>query len=953
MNGSKWARASLVLALCVALPALADARGVIELTRDLNEDTPPPHRKGAGAARPKAIGGQIFFAGRDVETGIELWRSDGTEDGTRLVADIRPGPSGSVPERFVDVGGVAYFTADDGVHGAELWRSDGTEAGTWMVRDIMPGREESDAWNLTELNGLLLFNADDGVAASELWRSDGTEAGTYLVKDIWPGPEHGGPQKFTRVGDVIYFVATDATHGKELWVTDGTTAGTRRVTDINRGSGDSIYCRRAQPIVELNGELFFSADDGEHGFELWKTDGTTAGTTMVRDVRPGAESSNALPLLGAGGYVYFNADEGELWVSDGSEAGTRRISEDVYNRRGMVAALGDQALYIANPGRRGTKGHQLWITDGTPGGARLLVDVLSPAGACQPRHFIRDLFTVGDRVYFAGRTSGGDEELWSTDGTPAGTQKVVDVVADGGCDPREFTALGDTVYYVADDKVAGAELWRSDGTAVGTHLVRDLFDSTDDFVVSGDLVPFQDEILFAGVAGLYRSDGTEQGTQRIFANTVAKNVLSRPAVIATPNFAVFWEEDGNDSVLWRIDAPGAEPVRVQTFPGAIDVGGVAFGDEVFFATKYERGGLLWRTNGTEVEQIFDFTVDGFNISERLFATSNLVFFTAADPDHSWELWRTDGTPEGTFLTRDNNRFGPGLDFEHVDPAGELLFFTGNDGMNGWEMWRSDGTEAGTFMLEDIAPGSASGISFVDERAATASGRLFFLRERNSDEQGNRLPDQLWTSDGTEAGTRLVIEIPERGRSGAGIFVVGEIAYFTRSHRFGAMLWRTDGTRIGTRPVMQEPRVADFFATDRAIYFTTSYRSGPGFDDALWASDGTSTGTKRFARMEGDFLELQPQTIVDANGKLFLLADDGVHGFEVAAASCGNGRIEGDEQCDAGDGNGRGTCSVHCERATRSNGERVFAPLKRRGASTPPTTRRLVGGRTGRTFLPAR
>lgn len=954
MYGSNWARVSFLAGLCLLFPETGAARGTIDLTRDLNENPAPADKAGAGAARPVAIGGQLFFAGRDAEHGVELWASDGTEAGTRLVRDIQPGAAGSFPERFLDVGGIAYFVADDGTHGGELWRSDGTAGGTWMVRDIMRGHAESDTWNLIELNGILLFNADDGIAASELWRSDGTKAGTFLVKDIWPGPEHGGPQKMLRVGDLVYFVAMDAAHGKELWVTDGTGSGTRRVTDINPGPADSIFCRRAQPLVELGGEVFFSADDGVHGYELWKTDGTANGTTLVRDILPGPDSSNALPMLEAGGYVYLNAglQRGELWVSDGTEAGTRRISENVWNRRGMIAAAGERVFFIGNPEQRASKGHQLWITDGTAAGTELLADVLTTVGVCQPRHFIRDLHAVGDRVYFAARTTGGDEELWTSDGTSAGTRKVVDVVAEGGCDPRDFASLDGIVYYVADDQVAGAELWRSDGTAEGTWLVRDNFASTDDFALRGELVPFRDEVLFAGTTGLFRSDGTGSGTHVISGTesiTIASNVVSRSAIVATSEQALFWSVEPGGAALWRLADPSQAPERVEDFPGTRSVGAVALGDDVFFVTTYDRGGRLWRTDGSEIEDVFDFTPEGLDISERLFATDDLVFFTAFDSENSWELWRTDGTEAGTFMTRDNNRFGPGLNFQFVNPAGDLLYFTGNDGMNGWEMWRSDGTEAGTFMLADIDPGSLSGASYVPERAVTDSGRLIFVRNQESDEDGNERPDEIWTSDGTSEGTRLVTPLPGSGSRDEGMFAIGDVAYFSVYNQ-GRQLWRTDATRAGTYPVWRDS-LREFTATGRAVYFTTFSRSVPGGTSTLWVTDGTPSGTQRLGQVAGDFLTMQLSTLVDAEGKLFLFGDDGVHGFEVLTASCGNGRIDGDEQCDQGDANGAGSCSVACVR--QSTGDRVFAPLKRRGEGPPPPTRRLVGGRTGRTFVPSR
>ena len=83
-----------------------------------------------------------------------------------------------------DVDGTLFFAADDGSHGRELWKSDGTEEGTVLVEDINPGTAHAGPRWLTNVNGTLFFTAVDGSHGRELWKSDGTEAGTVLVKDI-------------------------------------------------------------------------------------------------------------------------------------------------------------------------------------------------------------------------------------------------------------------------------------------------------------------------------------------------------------------------------------------------------------------------------------------------------------------------------------------------------------------------------------------------------------------------------------------------------------------------------------------------------------------------------------------------------------------------------------------------------------------------------------------------
>jgi ELWxxDGT repeat protein len=152
--------------------------------------------------------------------GRELWRSDGTEEGTELVEDLNLGGSSS-PSNLTTFGDTLFLSADDGAHGRELWRSDGTETGTRLVKDIDPGEHDSQPTGLTAFAGTLFFGAGDKVHGRDLWRSDGTRHGTKLVDDInqHHSRRHGSsrPNRLTGIGDTLFFSADDGTHGRELW----------------------------------------------------------------------------------------------------------------------------------------------------------------------------------------------------------------------------------------------------------------------------------------------------------------------------------------------------------------------------------------------------------------------------------------------------------------------------------------------------------------------------------------------------------------------------------------------------------------------------------------------------------------------------------------------------------------------------------------------------------------
>jgi ELWxxDGT repeat protein len=283
------------------------------------------------------VGGTLFFEGID-----GLWKSDGTTDGTVLV-------KGLFAVELANLGGTLFFVSFDG-RGGELWKSDGTTDGTVLVKDINPTGSSSPRL-LTAVSGELFFAARDGVHGWELWKSNGTAQGTVLVKDInESGPSY--PQVLTAVGDTLFFAARDGVHGFELWKSDGTRRGTRLVKDVHPGAGDSLRtsfhfhhpCRVRFPyfpyfkvgpsvcteLVGVGDRLYFGANDGRHGRELWRSDGTGAGTVMVKNISPHGNSTPRW-LTRAGGRLFFSAytpgHGRELWKSDGSSEGTTLVRD--------------------------------------------------------------------------------------------------------------------------------------------------------------------------------------------------------------------------------------------------------------------------------------------------------------------------------------------------------------------------------------------------------------------------------------------------------------------------------------------------------------------------------------------------------------------------------------------------------------------------------------------------
>ena len=343
----------------------------------------------------EALGDAVVFTGRSARTSVEPWRSDGTKTGTRMLRDIAPGrvpdacasaagcgsqPAGSFPGSFVTVGDSAYFTAFDPKHGRELWRTDGTTNGTRLVADISPGKKSGiQGSTLVVLDGEFYLAADDGRHGQELWRSDGTRAGTSMIRDVAPGRDSLNPRDLVAAGDLSSspptMVSTVGSYGGPM--------APRRARSSSATSDPDALPRNPRTSIAAEDHLFFTARDAEHGRELWRTDGTAEGTVLVSDIEPGEEGSLLGDFAVLGDRLYF-ADWGTRGVeyqSDGTQVGTFPIGSDqagapVLGRRASESAWTLQAggrLFF--PADDGTHGTELWTTDGTVGGTAIVADL--------------------------------------------------------------------------------------------------------------------------------------------------------------------------------------------------------------------------------------------------------------------------------------------------------------------------------------------------------------------------------------------------------------------------------------------------------------------------------------------------------------------------------------------------------------------------------------------------
>jgi len=383
-----------------------------------------------------------------------------------LVADLAPGANSTSIRDVAHLGDILVFTIFDGSR-FSLWRSDGTAAGTVMIHDAFNGGPSL----LKVAAGRIYFAADDdGSHGFEPWISDGTAAGTVLLKDINPGPDPSNPGFFVERLGKVYFAPFAAEFRGQLWVTDGTAAGTTMVTSID-ATGDVSVGISGTMLAVPGGNLFFFGNDGLHGLEPWTSDGTAAGTQMLRDIRLGPEGSVIAGGAAAGGLFFFVADDGvigrEVWKSNGigAEPLIDLAPRATSSNPAELNALGASLVFIANDG---VSGVEPWISDGTAAGTRLLFDV-NPGPASS---FPHPVTVAQERVYFPASDGIHGKELWVSDGSGAHLVKDIVPGAAGAFpgDPNDMYAVEKSVVFDVNDRVHGQELWWSAGNANKTQL---------------------------------------------------------------------------------------------------------------------------------------------------------------------------------------------------------------------------------------------------------------------------------------------------------------------------------------------------------------------------------------------------------------------------------------------------------------------------------------------------
>ena len=900
------AQALIATSLLATVPSAQDCPLVVDLNA-IMDGAPSDVTSGIsgyGSALPNQFahaGGKWFFSASTSATGSELYATDGTASGTSMVKEINP-TGDAEPEGMTAVGNRVFFIANDGTSGRELWVSDGTAAGTTMVKDFTPGVGSSEFTPLVPFGNRVIFREGDWGEIGQVWISDGTAPGTSLIKSFDTAGPAGTVLAFDFAvdpsGTGVLFTGFDVAHGYELWSTDGTAAGTGLLQDIAPGPDSStpnqyltwngrtlfqtfhdfghslngiwstdgtaagaamlaptktifgVGGATLRDSAEFQGELYFGNSNGlaAQGLEVWKTDGTPAGTNMVVDVWPGSESSTPGLFTVAGNSLYFHADNQDFHGADLyriDSGGSLSLVLDTgpgmqHTSPFALMPFGSKLVFVSHTSQ---EGRMVRITDGTPGGTvplKAYVDTTSPfdGNYTTPISPTQFLFSADSHAY--------GEELWISDGTDAGTHLFTEIdsaFTTRSSFPSAFHSLdGKRTLFQADDGHLGAELYIWD-PVLGATLVKDINPGSSSSWPGSFYTAWIDNRLVTFFTAISATSGED-----------------------------LWATDGTAAGTTRIKDFG--PASTQLIPGGI----VAFNGQGYFFVHTDSGYGMWRSDGTQQGTVLvkDFGQSFAGGGSKEY--NGRLYFMAQSPLFGHELWSTDGTEAGTVMVKDiNTGQASSTPFDYIESNGEL-YFAARHADYGVELWKTDGSEAGTTLVTDLYPGPIDG--FPSDFLAH-NGELFFAGRDPAN------GTELFRTDGTPGGTGLFADInpgPGSSKPESLIEVAGTIYFSATSPSTGTELWNSDGTLAGTSialdlvPGPGSSNPDQLMSTGSGLYFTA--QNGSQFGHRIWHFDGASS-TAEVTCNQPAGSSLTPFDFALANGGLLIAGDFGNLGIELA------------------------------------------------------------------------
>lgn len=418
----------------------------------------------------------------------------------------------------------------------------------------------------------------------------------------------------------------------------------------NSGNGVALYPNNR---IAFNNHLIFAATDGpalatDKGMELWITDGTANGTTLIKDIRSGLASSNPKNFIVWQNQLIFTADQNgnqsggnNLFKSDLTEIGTINMASGINFYTAPFVFndnlyIGRESFYSAQTTTAPVNSTFLPIPTATPSDPPTYLGIIN-----------NELIFKHPATFLNG------SELWKTDFNFSGTSLIKDInPGNATSSPSDFVLFNNKGYFTADDGTNGRELWVTDGTTAGTNIVLDLF--------AGATGSNPNNLTIYNNALYFTADHPTLGRE-IFKMTISetitnlRNIASGNASSNPQNLFVF-----NDVLYFSADD------------------GIN-GNELWVSEGFPSNTILLKNINTSPSSP-DSNPSGFT---EYFGE---LFFAADDGVNGRELWKTDGTSVGTVLVSDINPSGNSNPSDFI-VANNLLFFSANDGTTGIELWK--------------------------------------------------------------------------------------------------------------------------------------------------------------------------------------------------------------------------------------------------------------------------
>lgn len=474
----------------------------------------------------------------------------------------------SYPSNFTVFNNKLIFAANGDSIGRELYISDGTTEGTKLLKNIntqhtIVNSESDNASSPNQLTAFrqgLIFSANDGIHGEEPWFTDGTTEGTFFLKDIVIqnfGSNYGSnPTSFTTDGDKVFFLA-DTRSGDQLFITDGTPSGTSMVKNVAGAAASG-----GNAIIFRN-KLYYNYSDYIHNNdEPWYSDGTGSGTHILKDITPG--SSNPSGFFEYHDLLYFSADSGhigrELWVTDGTEENTR-LFKDINQKKDKGSApsrftvLNDKLYFVAADS---IHGFEMWCTDGDT--VYMVKDISPDTGAIEFTKF----HLYNNRLYFKARkTDNSNHTLWISDGTEEGTHELLANDSTPVVEPEAFVNWHDKMIFKArTQSKLSYHLWMTDGTVQNTKQIFPDSITGWNPITGSELVLFKDEIYFS--AQYNDSIGSELYK---LTSSVINDVVFRPAI--PENILVYPNPFSENLVVETSGNSGSKLIQIMDINGKV------------------------------------------------------------------------------------------------------------------------------------------------------------------------------------------------------------------------------------------------------------------------------------------------------------------------------------------------------------------------------------------------